>query len=38
LTIKTPRLRLRPWQDDDRAGFAALHGVRIPMNSAGDSG
>lgn len=26
MRIKTPRLRLRPWQDDDRAGFAALHG------------
>jgi RimJ/RimL family protein N-acetyltransferase len=25
LTIATPRLRLRPWQESDRAGFAALH-------------
>lgn len=25
MTIETPRLRLRPWQEDDRAGFAALH-------------
>lgn len=25
MTIETPRLRLRPWQDDDRPAFAALH-------------
>lgn len=25
MTIVTPRLRLRPWRETDRAGFAALH-------------
>jgi len=25
LRIETPRLRLRPWRDGDRIGFAALH-------------
>ena len=25
MTIRTPRLWLRPWQEDDRAAFAALH-------------
>ncbi len=25
MRVETPRLRLRPWQDADRIGFAALH-------------